>query len=101
MNYEYFSYTTLFLIFQDKPDKRKNIGTQGLGYKRKCEDKSSNDDTEEQKIDSPEIDIIIRQDLPDFKKWLEDAKSTRKRRKLNTAAETHYEERTGGYDVRP
>ena len=98
MNYEYFS---LFLIFQDKPDKRKNMGTQGLGYKSKCEGKSSKDESKEEETDSPNspIPFEVRTDLPDFKKMLEESgKSvrTRKRRRRNVVEESH-EERTSDH----
>ena len=72
------------------------MGTQGLGYKSKCEDKSSKDGSKEEEIDSPDspIPFEIRPDLPDFKKMLS-GKSvrTRKRRKRNVVEESH-EERT-------
>ena len=71
------------------------MGTQRLGYKSKCEDKSSNDDTKEEETGSPDspIPFQIRDDLPDFNKMLEGVKSTRKRRKRNVVEESH-EKRT-------
>ena len=74
------------------------MGTQGLGYKSKCEDKSSNDDTKEEETGSPDspIPFQIRDDLPDFNKMLEGVKSPRKRRKRNVVEESH-EKRTSDH----
>ena len=64
-----------------------------MGYKSKCEDKSSKDGSKEEEIDSPDspIPFEIRPDLPDFKKMLS-SKSVRTR-KRNVVEESH-EERT-------
>ena len=63
-----------------------------MGYKSKCEDKSSKDGSKEEEIDSPDspIPFEIRPDLPDFIKMLS-GKSVRTR-KRNVVEESHEDE---------
>ena len=62
-----------------------------MGYKSKCEDKSSKDGSKEEEIDSPDspIPFEIRPDLPDFKKMLSGKSRI-------VVEESHEEERAGG-----